>query len=72
MCGCKNSVVLMSELHAGEKWVGKHSYDRLLQRKISDCRKGAWIRKMENCREEEKASREWFLISAVCTGDTKH
>lgn len=36
MCGCKNSVVLMSELDAGEKWVGKHSYDRLLQRKIAE------------------------------------
>jgi len=71
-CGCKNSVVLMSELHEGEKSVGKHCCDRLLQRKLSDCRKEVWIIKMENCTEEEKVSREWFLVSAVCTGGTTH
>lgn len=56
------SAVLMLELHAGEKSVGKYGYDRLLQRQLYDCRKGDWIIKTENCMEEEKASRESQLF----------
>lgn len=52
------SAVLMSD----EKSVGKHGYDRLLQRKLCDCRKGDWIMKTANCMEEEKASTESQLF----------
>lgn len=51
-------VVLMSD----EKPVGKHGYDRLLQRKQRDCRKGDWIIKTENCIEDEKARTESQLF----------
>lgn len=37
------SVVLMSD----EKPVGKHGYDRLLQRKLCDCRKGVGLQRQK-------------------------
>lgn len=58
-------MALMSELHTGEKLVGKHSDDRLLQRKLSDWREGTWVIKMENCMEEEKASQMVFNLSCL-------
>lgn len=59
----------MSELHAGEKSVGKYGYDRLLQRQLYELQKRRLDykdRKLYGGGEGQQR------ISAVRTADTKH